>query len=83
VLNASTSSTAGRSFLAELVADAFCEIDASTLVQWWTQSSKGSARTIMAPLPDNPAELSDIISQLAAATVEATAVLSPSHDAGW
>ena len=83
VLNASTSHTMGRSFLASLVADAFCDIDASTLVQWWTASSNGSPRTIMAPLPDDPATLSDIISQLASATAEATAVLSPSHETGW
>ena len=83
VLNASTSHTAGRSFLASLVADAFCDIDASTLVQWWTASSNASPRTIMAPLPDDPAALSDIISQLASATAEATAVLSPSHETGW
>lgn len=83
VIDASTGTAEGRSFLANLVADAYSEIDASTLVQWWTESSKGAPRTIMAPLPADPVELNNIIGQLASATIEATSLLLPSRERDW
>ena len=83
VINASTDTSESRSFLAGLVADAFSDIDATTLVQWWTESSNGEARTIMAPLPSSPAALDDIIGQLASATIEATSLLFSSRESDW